>query len=252
MTADGRQHHFDFERPRDTPAAPAYSIEIRRSRRRSLSIEVHASLRVVARAPLHCPDATIDAFIASRRDWIERQLRHFDERPPAPACRYADGETHYFLGEALQLRLQPRSRAGVFHAPGLLEVTGSGVADAAYTARVVQRWFRDQARTLFTQLIEQWQAHPRFARYPVPALKIRAMRTRWGTFSPRHGMTLNLLLIHAPLLAIEYVVVHEFCHYRYRGHGKGFYSLLEAVLPDWRERKRLLEASIAAMHGQGA
>ena len=54
----------------------------------------------------------------------------------------------------------------------------------------------------------------------------------------------------APLTAIEYVVVHELCHYRYRGHGKGFYSLLEAVLPDWRERKRLLEASIHAMHGR--
>ena len=252
MGGDGRQQHFDFERPRDAPAAPAYSVEIRRSRRRSLSIEVHASLRVVARAPLQCPDATIDAFIASRRDWIERQLRQFGERPPAPLPHYADGETHYYLGEPLQLRLQPHGPAGVHHAPGLLQVAGRGVADSAYTARAVQRWFRDQARALFTRLIAQWQAHPRFARYPVPTLKIRAMRTRWGTFSPRHGMTLNLLLIHAPLGAIEYVVVHELCHNRYRGHGKGFYSLLEAVLPDWRERKRLLEASIAAMHGSGA
>jgi predicted metal-dependent hydrolase len=99
------------------------------------------------------------------------------------------------------------------------------------------------ARRLFERLIDQWHSHPRFQRYPRPPLKIRAMRSRWGSLSPRTGMCLNLLLIHAPLAAIEYVVVHELCHLRYRGHGKGFYGVLESVLPDWRARKKCLETS---------
>ena len=249
MAAADSQQAFDFERP--PPAAPAHSVafivDIRRSRRRSLAIEVHANLSVIARAPLACPDAAIEAFIDSRRPWIERQLQHFERRPPPPVTQYADGETHHYLGEPLQLRLLPRARTGVTRVPGALEIGGAQVADAARTARAVQHWFRDQARRIFSELIAHWQAHPRFARYPVPPLKIRLMRTRWGTFSAHAGMTLNLALIHAPVPAIEYVVVHELCHYRYRGHGKGFYNLLEAVLPDWRARKKLLEASIAAL-----
>ena len=242
MKTSSAQEAFDFD-----AVAPRWRVDIRRSRRRTLSLEVHADLRVIARAPLHCPDVAIEAFIASRQHWIARQLEHFAQRPPALETHYADGETHWFLGEPLQLRLAPRSKTAIAHRPGVLEVGGARVADAAHTARAVQHWYRAQARSVFIELILRWQAHPRFARYPVPELKIRLMRTRWGTFSPRTGMTLNLALIHAPLAAIEYVVVHELCHYRYRGHGKGFYALMDAVLPDWRERKRLLESSIAAL-----
>lgn len=230
-----------------TPARCDYVVDLRRSRRRTLSIEVHPDLSVVARAPLHCPQSTIDAFLASRQRWIARQLEHFRTRPPVIEARYADGETHWYLGEALQLRLLPRAAAGITRRAGVLEVGGARVADARRTARAVQAWYKHEANALFTALIERWQQHPRFARYPVPALRVRLMRTRWGSFSPRTGMTLNLALIHAPLAAIEYVVVHELCHHRYHGHGKGFYALLEAVLPDWRARKRLLETSIAAL-----
>lgn len=246
------QSCFDFEAARPSVTkpegtAPPYVVDVRRSRRRSLSIEVHADLRVIARAPLACPDVAINAFIASRARWIARQLEHFENRPPVIETRYADGEIHWLLGEPLQLRLLPQARASITQRDGVLEVGGARVADSARTARAVQLWFRAQAERVFTDLILQWQSHPKFSRYPVPVLKLRLMRTRWGTFSPRTGMTLNLALIHAPLAAIEYVVVHELCHHRYRGHGKGFYSLLEAVLPDWKARKRLLESSIAAL-----
>ncbi|MGE3772504.1 MAG: M48 family metallopeptidase [Gammaproteobacteria bacterium] len=249
MKAPAAQQAFDFDAvATGAPAtSPRWTVDVRRSRRRSLSVEVHADLRVIARAPLHCPEAAITAFIASREAWIARQLEHFAHRPPVLEARYADGETHWFLGEPLQLRLAPQARHVIARRPGVLEVGGARVADAARTARAVQHWFREQARIVFGELLLQWQAHPRFARYPVPALKIRLMRTRWGSFSPRTGMTLNLVLIHAPRPAIEYVVVHELCHHRYRGHGKGFYALMDAVLPDWRARKRLLEAGIAAL-----
>lgn len=259
MKTPAAQQAFDFERRagadllRAGPGAdaadgqPRWTVDIRRSRRRSLSIEVHADLRVIARAPLGCPDAAIAAFIASRERWIARQVEHFAQRPPVLETRYADGETHWYLGEPLQLRLAPHARQAIVQRGGVLEVGGARVADAARTARAVQQWYRTQAQSVFMALIERWQAHPRFSRYPVPTLKIRLMRTRWGTFSPRTGMTLNLALIHAPLAAIEYVVVHELCHNRYRGHGKGFYALMDAVLPDWRARKRLLETSIAAL-----
>lgn len=222
--------------------AAQWTLEVRRSRRRSLAIEVHVDRRVIARAPLHCPEAAITAFVASREAWIARQLEHFARRPPSPETHYVDGETHWFLGEPLQLRLAPDARRRVVLQPGVLEVGGARVADAAQTGRAVQRWFHAQARAVFTELIVHWQAHARFARFPVPALKIRLMRTRWGTFSRHGGMTLNLALIQAPRSAIEYVVVHELCHQLFRGHGKGFYALMEAVLPDWRVRKRLLDA----------
>ena len=141
------------------------------------------------------------------------------------------------------MRLLPAAPIGVAFADGVLELRGRHAKDEAAVARALLDWYRQEARRLFERLIDQWHSHPRFQRYPRPPLKIRAMRSRWGSLSPRTGMCLNLLLIHAPLASIEYVVVHELCHLRYRGHGKGFYGVLESVMPDWRARKTALEAS---------
>ena len=64
--------------------SPAPAIEIRRSARRTVSIEVHPDLRVILRAPLRCPESVIQQFLASRREWIARQLSHFQTRVPSP------------------------------------------------------------------------------------------------------------------------------------------------------------------------
>lgn len=62
-------------------------IEILRSRRRSLAVEVKSDGRVLVRAPRWMPRAAIYAFLESRRPWIEERLRAAAEyraaHPPA-------------------------------------------------------------------------------------------------------------------------------------------------------------------------
>ena len=43
--------------------------------------------------------------------------------------------------------------------------------------------------------------------------------------------------------AIDYVVVHELAHLKEMNHSKRFYALIESVLPDYKERIKLLKSS---------
>ena len=54
-----------------------------RSRRKTLAIEVTREGTVVVRAPLRCPQKTIDSFVAGRRDWIAGALQRQTERAAA-------------------------------------------------------------------------------------------------------------------------------------------------------------------------
>lgn len=72
-------------------------------------------------------------------------------------------------------------------------------------------------------------------------ITITAARTRYGSCSPKNRLCFSCLLMRSPTPAIELVVVHELCHITEKNHGKGFYALLSSVLPDWRERKKLLK-----------
>jgi predicted metal-dependent hydrolase len=44
-----------------------------------------------------------------------------------------------------------------------------------------------------------------------------------------------------PEAAREYVVVHELAHLVEMNHSKRFYKIIESVLPDYKERKRMLK-----------
>jgi predicted metal-dependent hydrolase len=233
--------------PKITPQAqPELRYEILHSpRRRTLGLEIHRDLRIVIRAPLACPEELITRYLARNRRWINRQLAHFKTLPPPRAARrYVDGEPHLYLGQEYRLTLKPDARSRIVVEDDALVVYGIGATSPTATQSALTRWYSARAQVEFHRVLAACHAHPRFATYPLPALKIRTMRTRWGTMCTQRGMTLNSVLIQAPRECIEYVVFHELCHLSYRGHGQRFYKLLTAVLPNWEALKQQLEATI--------
>lgn len=71
----------------------------------------------------------------------------------------------------------------------------------------------------------------------MPALRMRAMRTRWGSLAPSGRITLNAALVRASAACLDYVVFHELCHLRVRGHGRDFWEELARYVPDWKARR---------------
>jgi len=67
------------------------------------------------------------------------------------------------------------------------------------------------------------------------------MKSRWGTCRSSGKITLNLRLIELPEPCIEYIVMHELCHLMHPNHSKAFYSFLSVCMPDWKNRKNLLD-----------
>lgn len=71
-------------------------------------------------------------------------------------------------------------------------------------------------------------------------VRITSARTRYGSCSGKNSLCFSCFLMNCPDAAMDLVVVHELCHIQVKNHGPDFYALLEQVLPDWRERKKLL------------
>lgn len=94
-------------------------------------------------------------------------------------------------------------------------------------------------RVLSGRLVACWD---RFARpgERMPDLRVRQMRSRWGSLSPAGKMSLNAYLLFASQECIDYVVLHELCHLRVRNHGREFYHEVARYVPDWNDRRREL------------
>ena len=72
-------------------------------------------------------------------------------------------------------------------------------------------------------------------------ITITGAQKRYGSCSAKNRLCFTWRLMAYPLEAIDSVVVHELAHIVHKNHGKDFYALVESVLPDYRQSKKLLE-----------
>lgn len=72
-------------------------------------------------------------------------------------------------------------------------------------------------------------------------ITITGARKRYGSCSGKNRLCFTWRLMAYPNEAIDCVVVHELAHIIHKNHGPKFYALVESVMPDYHQRKKLLE-----------
>ncbi len=72
------------------------------------------------------------------------------------------------------------------------------------------------------------------------SVRINRAKGRFGSCGPNGSLNFSCFLSLYPTEAIEYVVVHELCHILEHNHSPRFYAQIERVMPDYRERQRLI------------
>ncbi|MHB8642514.1 MAG: M48 family metallopeptidase [Gaiellaceae bacterium] len=182
-------------------------IPVRASRRaRKLTIHVDASRNVEVVVPLRTRQEEIDALIFEHRAWLERQLA----KPPKQFHLGLQRDDVVWIG-GLALRTPP-------------------VAS-------VDAWYREQARTEITRVVEH---ESRRLGVGVTRLTIRDQRTRWGSCTRAGALSFNWRLVLTPQAILTYVVVHELCHRIRHDHSPQFWALVAKARPTYEEERRWL------------
>jgi predicted metal-dependent hydrolase len=228
VKANDKEIHYQLERK------PVKNLNLRIRSDRSIYVSANSAV----------PIDEIDLFVISKASYISDAIERFNEMAkykPQPK-QYVSGETFYIQGRALRLQVS-KSEKDMISSDGIyifLSVKDPDNFDKK--RRMVNRFLNKQCRLVFEEIIHS--IYPVFEKYGVsyPNLRIRSMETRWGSCLAKKGIiTLNKRLLEAPRNCIEYVVMHEFCHFIHPNHSKRFYSFLSMLMPDWKKRKALLE-----------
>lgn len=211
---------------------------------RSVAIHVMPDGAVQVDAPQGTDLLEVKNAVRQRARWIWQQLQAHRERQRHVTPReYVSGETHFYLGRRHMLKVQltpVANGSGVRLWRGRLEVTVPQ-RDAATVRRLLEAWYREHARDVFTRVLTEVAQRMRLPKTQLPRWRLLSMRTQWGSCSPKGELLLNPHLVKAPRACIEYVVAHELCHLTEHNHSPRFYRLLSAALPDWAARKTELD-----------
>ncbi len=217
--------------------------DLRRTPRRVLRIEVQPSGYVVVFAPSDGDLDKIRECVKRKAGWIFRELDRIASWPArTPERQFLSGETHLLLGKQYRLAIEQADQSRVFVAGARLNILAADTEDKAGCACLLKAFYAAIARHVFHERLDAMA--PPFMRKGMqkPSLTIRAMSKRWGSFTAAGRIVLNVDLVRASPLLIDYVICHELSHAFFQDHGKGWRDLLSKVMPDWESRKARLEA----------
>lgn len=219
----------------------SFDYTIKRQRRKTMALHVLSDATVEARVPNWVAAPEVTHFVEERADWVLQQQELMIEKL-ALRPSYCEGDLHPFLGMRLPLVLS-EGRSRVDFIDEALHVRVRDRADKALVKASLDRWYRHQAEWLFSERLEHcYQLFDGIEPLkPFPELKIRKMRSRWGSCSSRGIITLNAMLVQMPVECIDFVVTHELCHLWELNHSKRFYQLLNSVMPQWRLYEQRVE-----------
>lgn len=105
--------------------------------------------------------------------------------------------------------------------------------------KALNKFYGQECKRIFES--EMDRILPYFQNIPPFTLKIRNMKTRWGVNNRgSQSITLNSELLKKDIDLLDYVIIHELCHFYEANHSSRFWAHVEKYYPKYKEaRKRL-------------
>jgi len=198
-----------------------------------LTIKSNGEIRVSA--PYGLRQSRIDQFIKEKTPWIQEHHKvsslirngsrigkhhtvvvHYDT-PDKPSSRI----TKQLINISLPIEISEDSK----------------VAQKTIIA-AAQRALLQEAKNLIPQRVEFLATK---AGIPFKSIKIKRLTSRWGSCDNNSNLVFNSYLMQLDWDLIDYVVVHELAHTKFHNHQSKFWLLVEALMPTYKARRKLLK-----------
>lgn len=198
--------------------------------------------RVRLSVPKNTSEQSIRIAIVHKLGWIKRQQADFKQQARQSEREMVSGEAHYLWGQKLRLEVNSTARQ---HSIALKGKTKLQIEVRAGTAlenklKLLNGFYRIELQQQLNKHLPYWEAR---LGVKASAISIRKMKTKWGSCNTdTKRILINLELAKKPVECLEFILVHELVHLLERHHNKKFVALMDKHLPDWRERRNLLNS----------
>lgn len=212
-------------------------ITVERKNIKTIRLRVKPDGAVFVSAPKRAANAQIELFVRNNIGWLRAKLEEHSER--TTDCSFEDGDKVKLFGEELTLRIVSAKRASVRIEGGELFLSVKEGLGAQEREELIDKLLYKKALERIVPMIAQ--KYEGKLGVKAASWSYRNMKTRWGSCSTQTGkMRINTKLAAHPPECIEYVVLHELCHLIEANHSARFYVLVEAQMPDWKQRRKRL------------
>ena len=210
------------------------------SPRKTTDIVIERNGVVSVRPPASYSPEQVDAVVESKRMWIYRNLAEWKDLNASTVAReWVNGETFLYLGRAYRLSLVSGQQEPLQLKEGrfclsrtVIEQDGIEAARQAFEA-----YYSDRGVQRISERVAYFA--PKVG-VEVSGIKVKEMGYRWASYGKNGHLNFHWKCMMATPKVIDYIVVHELCHFYHGDHTDAFWNEVDKVMPDYRERKEWL------------
>ncbi|MBO7148677.1 MAG: M48 family metallopeptidase [Clostridia bacterium] len=215
-------------------------VEVTKKSVKNMNLRILENLCVTLSVPKSSTYAEISGFLHSKSNWLKKNLDKMKKRGIKPAPCYVTGEEFYLFGERYTLIVIESSRYSLTIDGDKALLYATSDSDKAHREKYINSFYRKELKEKIDFYLPKWE---QLTGLHSSSYQIKNMKTRWGTCNTRtKKIWINLQLAKKPLEALWYVLLHELAHIRVYDHGPAFISILDKHMPDWREKKSMLDS----------
>jgi predicted metal-dependent hydrolase len=202
-----------------------------RSKRKTFSLVVKKDGRLVIRAPLFATNVQIHVLVQENEAWIRSKQEQVRNQVSKPApYHFQEGEEFPFLGKWYSLAMIDQQLVPLF------------LEDRFYLSKRAQpkaeqifiQWYRMKAEEVIKERLDIFSA---IYAFKFNQVRIKDIRTRWGSCSTKRNLNFNFRLVMAPLNVVDYVIVHELVHLNIQNHSGAFWEEVKKIIPTYKTEK---------------
>ncbi|WP_373897249.1 M48 family metallopeptidase [Haloimpatiens sp. FM7315] len=234
---------------------------LKRTKRKTIGITITEEAKVLVNAPYNLKSDYIDKLLLKKASWILDKLELMINRNRRSTVRkYKEGEEFYLLSKKYTLKIidnkyidlnllnnklcegkYKKHRSIYIEENNLcVEIENElSIEDRVkYIEKSIKEFYLDFALDYLKKRVKVFEnimkVHPR-------SIRIKEVKSFWGSFSSKGNLSLNLNLIMMPEDIIDYIIVHELSHYRHMDHSREFWMEVGRFMKDYKIKRQWLK-----------
>lgn len=207
------------------PTLPNFKIE--RSRRRSIALQIERDGTLLVKAPHLVPMRQIENFLGQHLDWVEKHMM----KAQSARSRLLENE-YFYLGQ--KVIFTPGDYSDISVKNGKL-LFPQGLLFRK--EKELTRWYIKEAQKTITMQVAKYAEEMKTS---YQEITFSDTKSQWGRCTSDNRLQFSWRLIMAPLMTLNYVVIHELAHTIEKNHSQLFWMKVRNFNPSYRQQIKWL------------
>lgn len=193
---------------------------------------------VVVNAPWYFTANKIQEIVQEKKNWILSKIQEYEETIPNIREVKIFGKSYdvkviYKNIKTTELTIENNSEINI-----ILPNKYKKIGNEEILKRSIEKMYEEIAKNEIEDIMEKVRIKLGMA---PEEYKIERMQNILGKCIDGKNIIINPELMRYKKEIIEYVVMHEFCHLKYKTHGKNFYKMIEKNIPEFQRYEREIQ-----------